>query len=95
VKLATMSLDTTNYPESEPTPQPTREESTLSKIDVDVHNQCWAFGVREATKVYPEKFKGGNLSGGEELRVDLNLTSRMILAQVFYKKNMDYLIHKK
>ena len=69
--------------------------ATLGKIDIDTHNQCWAFAVREATQVYPEKFRGGNLSSGEELRTDLNLKDRMILAMVFYKKNMDAIHHQK
>ena len=60
-------------------------------INVELHDAVWAFAMVEATKVYPLKMKGGT---DDIPLVDINFTPRMILAQVFYKKNMDYAIHK-
>jgi len=80
-----------HVPNVEPIPEPTPTTPTesphptviLTTNQKIVHDEVWAFALAEATKVYPLGTAGG----------DPNLTSRLILAQVFYKKNMDYMIH--
>lgn len=71
----------------------TPDEFRFPEVNSKIHNQCWRFALREAEKVWPVNNKGGNLAGAE-MKVDTNLINRMILAQVFYKKNMDYMIHR-
>lgn len=68
----------------EPTPEPPTQNVMLTTNQKITHDEVWAFALVEATKVYPLGTAGA----------DPNLTSRLILAQVFYKKNMDYLIHR-
>lgn len=83
-----MGLDGTKpepTPEETPTPETPHQEQSkqISVIQKIIHDEVWAFAMAEATKVYPL----GTASS------DPDKTSRLILAQVFYKKNMDYLIH--
>ncbi len=68
-----------------------KQTATLSHIAKDLHDEAWAFAVFEATKVYP--VENVQIPDSSKVR-DLNLKDRMILAQVFYKKNMDYIIHR-
>ena len=87
VKLAEIqSKPSSTEPEPEPQPstEPPAETTFLGTNQKITHDEVWAFAVAEATKVY----KLGTASG------DPHLKDRMILAQVFYKKNMDYLIHR-
>ena len=66
-------------------PQPHQEATKLISLKQKlIHDEIWGFAVAEATKVYPF----GTAAA------DPHQTSRLILAQVFYKKNMDYIIHK-
>ena len=66
-------------------PQPHQEATKLISLKQKLsHDEVWAFALIEATKVYPLESR----EGGEAFK------SRLILAQVFYKKNMDYIIHK-
>jgi len=77
---------TTESPKAEPTPETPTEPTQTTMLTTNqkiVHDEIWAFAMSEATKVYPL----GTASG------DTDRTSRLILAQVFYKKNMDFYIH--
>ena len=63
--------------------QPSSEEHVPPSIKGAVsgfssHENCWAVAVEQAKLTYPS---------------ENNMTSRMILAQVFYKKLMDFEIH--
>jgi len=73
---------TPSAPES--TPEPSTDTPKIPLDQKLVHDEIWAFAISEATKVYPLGTAGA----------DPNLTGRLILAQVFYKKNMDYYIHR-
>jgi len=75
--------DTSVIPEPKPPTGPTDPPKFPLKQKL-VHDEIWAFALVEAAKVYPL----GTASA------DPNLTPRLILAQVFYKKNMDYYIHR-
>jgi len=72
-------------PTSTPEPRSTVEvkDSGIPTEQKITHDEVWAFAMAESTKVHPL----GTASS------DPDKTSRLILAQVFYKKNMDYLIH--
>ena len=84
-KVDNPPVQTTTSPNPETTtPEPSTDEQKFPLKQKLVHDEIWAFAVSEATKVYPLGTGGG----------DANLTSRMILAQVFYKKNMDFYIHR-
>jgi len=93
-KYATVKLvgtdEINNHPEAEasqepkPEPESTTESPKFPLKQKLVHDEIWAFAISEATKVYPLGTAGS----------DPNLTGRLILAQVFYKKNMDYYIHR-
>jgi len=72
---------TKEIPDTEPSSLATDKIPTEQKI---IHDQVWAFALTESTKVYKLGTAGQ----------DLHLKDRMILAQVFYKKNMDYMIHR-
>jgi len=64
-----------------PDPEPETKYYLNTKIPnkvVDIHRDIWGFAIQEATKVYPDND---------------GYKSRLILAQVYYKKLMDYMIH--
>lgn len=71
-------------PESKPTTEPPAQTVMLTTNQKIVHDEIWAFALVEAAKVYPLGTAGA----------DSHQTARLILAQVFYKKNMDYYIHR-
>lgn len=77
-----------------PTPVET-EQPPINGNYKDVHDEVWAFAIEEARKIYPVVWKGvpGNEAGVPEKRIDINLRERMIVAEVFYKKLMDWHIH--
>lgn len=85
--------DEAELSKGETTQKSTHVDPTYSRINStqkEVHEEVWAYAVMQAEKVHPVEMKGG--TDGYP-RVDVNFKSRMILAQVFYKKNMDYKIH--
>ena len=55
------------------------------------HDNCWAVAIEEAKKVYP--VENIRIPDSDKIR-DLYLKDRMILAQVYYKKLMDFEIGK-
>ena len=72
-----------NLPQQTQQPQTQQQtkiqtETTSTAKYATLHTEIWNFAVAEATKVYPD---------------EAGRTARMILAQVFYKKCMDYTIH--
>ena len=81
-----------------PTPSSKHEapvQSPTSSIKGQVagmkaHDNCWAVAIEEAKKVYP--VENIRIPDSDKIR-DLNLKDRMILAQVYYKKLMDFEIH--
>lgn len=74
---------TTTETKLEPIPSVEVKDSHIPTEQKIMHDEVWAFAMVEATKVYPL----GTANS------DPDKTSRLILAQVFYKKNMDYIIH--
>lgn len=58
----------------------------------DVHDKVWAFAIEEAKKVYPVVMR--QVPGDENVHKDINMRERMIVAEVFYKKLMDWHIHR-
>lgn len=56
------------------------------------HEAVWGYAVQQATTVYPVEWKDVPGSEGKK-KIDVYLRERMILAEVFYKKLMDWKIH--
>lgn len=79
----TCARGTTTTPTPTPTPA-AAAPNTSSKVTMStkpyqlIHDEIWEFALGKASDIYP---------------VDSDRTSRMILAQVFYKKTFDYHIH--
>ncbi len=72
-----------------PTPSPT--SSIKGQVaGMKAHDNCWAVAIEEAKKVYP--VENIQIPDSDKIR-DLYLKDRMILAQVYYKKLMDFEIH--
>lgn len=59
-------------------------------LGMRAHDHCWAVAIEEAKKVY--NVENVQIPDSNKVR-DLNLKDRMILAQVYYKKLMDFEIH--
>ena len=81
----------TPAPEHE-SPVPTPETSSIKGqvAGMKAHDNCWAVAIEEAKKVY--LVENIQIPDSDKIR-DLNLKDRMILAQVYYKKLMDFEIH--
>jgi len=55
---------------------------------VNLHIDVWEFSLEKATKIYPPDMQRVKKFDGTINEVDNNRTSRMIVAQVFYKTVM-------
>ncbi len=67
-----------------PKSDPTEIKPKFPNIRSELHDEAWAFAMQEATKIVESM-----VSMSEPTKQTL------ILAQVFYKKHMDYFIHVK
>jgi len=62
---------------------PAITSNSVPKEKIAYHDHAWEIALTKATKIYPPQIKEF-----EGIKVDKTLTSRMILAQVFYKALM-------
>ena len=85
-KYAQVTIVASEKAPAEHSPIPPEEPTEPVKFSIkgavsgfSSHENCWAVAVEQAKLTYPS---------------ENNMTSRMILAQVFYKKLMDFEIHR-